>query len=151
MKKKDGTLRLYIDYREINQITIRNQYPLPRIDDLFTQLKGVTTFSRIDLRSGYHQMRIAKKHISKTTFRTRNGHYDFLVMTFGLTNAPVAFMDLMQRYFSPYLDKFVVIFIDDILIRSKDEESHKEHLRIVLEILRKEKLYGKFSKCEFWL
>ena len=151
VKKKDGTMRLCIDYREINKITIKNRYPLPRIDDLFDQLRGAQVFSKIDLRSGYHQLRIAKEDVSKTAFRTRYGHYEFLVMPFGLTNAPAAFMDLMQRYLRPYLDKFVVVFIDDILVYSRSREEHEEHLRMILELLRKEKLYGKFSKCEFWL
>ncbi|XP_057543306.1 uncharacterized protein LOC130821529, partial [Amaranthus tricolor] len=143
------SMRLCIDYREINKITIKNRYPLPGIDDLFDQLRGAQVFSKIDLRSGYHQLRIAKEDISKTAFRTRYGHYEFLVMPFGLTNAPAAFMDLMQRYLRPYLDKFVVIFIDDILVYSRSREEHEEHLRMILELLRKEKLYGKFSKCEF--
>ena len=151
VRKKDGSMRLCIDYREINKITIKNRYPLPRIDDLFDQLGGARVFSKIDLRSGYHQLRIAEEDIPKTAFRTRYGHYEFLVMPFGLTNAPAAFMDLIQRYFNPYLDKFVVVFIDDILVYSKNEEQHEKHLGIVLEILIKEKLYVKFSKCEFWL
>ncbi|XP_057250714.1 uncharacterized protein LOC130591416 [Beta vulgaris subsp. vulgaris] len=135
VKKKDGTMRLCIDYREINNITIRNRYPLPRIDDLFDQLKGAGIFSKIDLRSGYHQMRIVEEDILKTAFRTRYGHYEFVVMPFGLTNALAAFMDLMKRYFNPLLDRFVVIFIDDILVYSKDRKEHEEHLREVLEIL----------------
>ncbi|KAL8095604.1 hypothetical protein AgCh_036864 [Apium graveolens] len=151
IKKKDGSMRLCIDYRELNKLTIKNTYPLPRIDDLFDQLKGASCFSKIDLRSGYHQLKIKVEDIPKTTFRTRYGHYEFLVMAFGLTNAPSTFMDLMNRVFKQYLDKFVIMFIDDILIYSKTEEDHKEHLRISLETLRKEKLYAKFSKCEFWL
>ncbi|KAL8121324.1 hypothetical protein AgCh_018164 [Apium graveolens] len=151
VKKKDGSMRLCIDYRELNKLTIKNKYPLPRIDDLFDQLRGAVWFSKIDLRSGYHQLKIKPEDISKTAFRTRYGHYEFLVMAFGLTNAPAAFMDLMNRVFKKYLDKFVIVFIDDILIYSKIEEEHAEHLRIVLEILRQEKLYAKFSKCEFWL
>jgi len=151
VKKKDGSMRLCIDYRELNKLTIKNRYPLPRIDDLFDQLKGATYFSKIDLRSGYHQLKIKPEDIPKTAFRTRYGHYEFLVMAFGLTNAPAAFMDLMNRVFKKYLDKFVIVFIDDILIYSKSEEEHAEHLRIALETLRKEKLYAKFSKCEFWL
>lgn len=151
VKKKDGSMRLCIDYRELNKLTIKNKYPLPRIDDLFDQLKGASYFSKIDLRSGYHQLKIKSEDIPKTAFRTRYGHYEFLVMAFGLTNAPAAFMDLMNRVFKKYLDKFVIVFIDDILIYSKSEEEHAEHLRIALEILRKEKLYAKFSKCEFWL
>ncbi|XP_055814461.1 uncharacterized protein LOC129884138 [Solanum dulcamara] len=151
VKKKDGTPRLCIDYRQLNKITIKNSYPLPRIDDLFDQLKGVNLFSKIDLRSGYHQLRVRKEDIPKTAFRTRYGHYEFLVMPFGLTNAPAIFMDLMNRVFRPYLDQFVVVFIDDILIYSKNEEEHDKHLRIVLQILQKKKLYARLSKCEFWL
>ncbi|KAL3523596.1 hypothetical protein ACH5RR_016430 [Cinchona calisaya] len=151
VKKKDGSLRLCIDYRELNKVTIKNKYPLPRIDDLFDQLKGAIVFSKIDLRSGYHQLKIKSDDVSKTAFRTRYGHYEFLVMPFGLTNAPAAFMDLMNRVFKPYLDQFVIVFIDDILVYSKTKEEHQDHLRTVLGILRKEKLYAKFSKCEFWL
>ncbi|GJR41008.1 putative nucleotidyltransferase, ribonuclease H [Tanacetum coccineum] len=128
-----------------------NRYPLPRIDDLFDQLQGAKYFSKIDLRSGYHQLRVREQDISKTAFRTRYGHYEFLVMPFGLTNAPAVFMDLMNRIFHEYLDKFVIVFIDDILVYSKSEEEHERHLRIVLEILRQKKLYAKFLKCEFWL
>nr|GFC44081.1 RNA-directed DNA polymerase homolog [Tanacetum cinerariifolium] len=141
-------MRLCIDYRELNRITIRNRYPLPRIDDLFDQLQGAKYFSKIDLRSGY---RVKDQDISKTAFRTRYGHYEFLVMPFSLTNAPAVFMDLMNRIFHEYLDKFVIVFIDDILVYSKYEEEHEQHLRIMLEILRQKKLYAKFSKCEFWL
>ncbi|GJV00200.1 putative reverse transcriptase domain-containing protein [Tanacetum coccineum] len=146
VKKKDGSMRLCIDYRELNKITIRNRYPLPRIDDLFDQLQGAKHFSKIDLRSGYHQLRVKEQDISKTAFRTRYGHYEFLVMPFGLTNAPAVFMDLMNRVFHEFLDKFVIVFIDDILVFSKSKEEHEEHLRTVLQILRQEKLYAKFSK-----
>ena len=151
VKKKDGTLRLCVDYRQLNKLTVKNKYLLPRIDDLFDQLKGASIFSKIDLRSGYHQLKIKDADVHKTAFRTRYGHYEFLVMPFGLTNAPAAFMDLMNRVFRPYVDQFVVVFIDDILVYSKDRESHDTHLRVVLEILRKEQLYAKLSKCEFWL
>ena len=147
VKKKDGSLRLCIDYRELNKVTIRNKYPLPRIDDLFDQLQGARVFLKIDLRSGYHQLKIRSEDVPKTTFKTRYGHYEFLVMPFGLTNAPVVFMDLMNRIFQPYLDQFVIVFIDDILIYSGSKENHEEHLRVVLHILRENKLYGKFSKC----
>ncbi|XP_057811844.1 uncharacterized protein LOC131026086 [Salvia miltiorrhiza] len=151
VKKKDGTLRLCIDYRELNKLTLKNKYPLPRIDDLFDQLKGASVFSKIDLKSGYHQLKVRHEDIPKTAFRTRYGHYEFVVVPFGLTNAPAVFMDLMNRVFHPYLDKFALVFIDDILIYSKNEEEHREHLRTVLQTLRDERLYAKFNKCEFWL
>ncbi|KAL8134978.1 hypothetical protein AgCh_009846 [Apium graveolens] len=144
-------MRLCIDYRKLNKLTIKNNYPLPRIDNLFDQLKGVKYFSKIDLRSGYHQLKIKPEDIPKAAFRTRYGHYEFLVMSFGLTNAPAAFMDLMNRILKEYLDKFVIVFIDDILIYLKSTEDHAEHLRTASEILRRKKLYAKFSKCEFWL
>ncbi|GJT57291.1 putative reverse transcriptase domain-containing protein [Tanacetum coccineum] len=140
-----------IDYRELNKLTVKNRYPLPRIDDLFDQLQGSRFFSKIDLRSGYHQLRVHEDDIQKTMFRTRYGHFEFIVMPFGLTNALVVFIDLMNRVCRPYLDKFMIVFIDDILIYSKTQEEHVEHLRLVLELLKKEKLYAKFSKCEFWL
>nr|GEV77917.1 hypothetical protein [Tanacetum cinerariifolium] len=140
-----------IDYRELNKLTVKNLYPLPRIDGLFDHLQGSQFFSKIDLRSGYHQLRVHEDDIPKTTFRTRYGHFEFTVMPFGLTNAPAVFMDLMNRVCRPYLDKFVIVFIDDNLIYSKTQEDHVEHLRIVLELLKKEKLYAKLSKCEFWL
>ena len=151
VKKKDGSLRLCTDYREINKGTIKNKYPLPRIDDLFDQLQGSKIFSKIDLQSGYHQLKIKASDIPKTAFRTRYGHYEYLVMPFGLTNAPAAFMDLMNRVFKPYLDQFIVVFIDDILIYSKTKEEHFEHLRIVLQTLREHKLYAKLKKCDFWM
>jgi len=151
VKKKDGSFRMCIDYRELNKLTIKNRYPLPRIDDLFDQLQGASYFSKIDLRSGYHQLRVNDADIPKTAFRTRYGHYEFLVMPFGLTNAPAVFMDLMNRVCKPYLDKFVIVFIDDILIYSKSKTDHEQHLCLILELLKKEKLYAKFSKCEFWL
>ncbi|KAJ0830306.1 putative nucleotidyltransferase, Ribonuclease H [Helianthus annuus] len=151
VKKKDGTFRMCIDYRELNKVTVKNRYPLPRIDDLFDQLQGSCYYSKIDLRSGYHQLRVRDEDVSKTAFRTRYGHYEFLVMPFGLTNAPAVFMDLMNRVCKPYLDKFVIVFIDDILIYSKSQEEHEQHLRLILELLRKEQLYAKLSKCDFWL
>ncbi|KAL0560261.1 hypothetical protein IC582_000661 [Cucumis melo] len=151
VKKKDGSMRLCIDYRELNKVTVKNRYPLPRIDDLFDQLQGATVFFKIDLRSGYHQLRIKDEDVPKTAFRSRYGHYEFIVMSFGLTNAPAVFMDLMNRVFREFLDTFVIVFIDDILIYSKTEAEHEEHLRMVLQTLRDNKLYAKFSKCEFWL
>ncbi|GJT71444.1 putative reverse transcriptase domain-containing protein [Tanacetum coccineum] len=151
VKKKDGSFRMCIDYRELNKLTVKNRYPLPRIDDLFDQLQGSNIYSKIDLRSGYHQLRVREQDIPKTAFRTRYGHYEFQVMPFGLTNAPAVFMDLMNRVCKPYLDKFVIVFIDDILIYSKDKKEHEEHLKAILELLKKEKLYVKFSKCEFWI
>ncbi|XP_019242900.1 PREDICTED: uncharacterized protein LOC109223097, partial [Nicotiana attenuata] len=134
-----------IDYRQLNKVTIKNKYPLPRIDDLFDQLQGARVFSKIDLRSGYHQLKIRDSDILKTTFRTKYGHYEFLVMSFGMTNAPAAFMYLMNSVFRPYLDSFVIVFIDDILVYSRSQEEHAEHLRVVLQRLREEKLYAKFS------
>ncbi|GJW41541.1 putative nucleotidyltransferase, ribonuclease H [Tanacetum coccineum] len=151
VKKKDGSFPMCIDYRKLNKITIKNRYPLPRMDNLFDQLQGACYFSKIDLRSGYHQLRVHEDDIPKTAFRTRYGHFEFTVMPFGLTNALAVFMDLMNRVCKPYLDKFVIVFIDDILIYSKTKEEHEVHLKLVLELLRKEKLYAKFSKCEFWL
>ncbi|GJR51928.1 putative nucleotidyltransferase, ribonuclease H [Tanacetum coccineum] len=151
VKKKDGSFRMCIDYRELNKLTVKNRYPLPRIDDLFDQLQGSSVYSKIDLRSGYHQLRVREEDIPKTAFRTRYGHYEFQVMPFGLTNAPAVFMDLMNRVCKPYLDKFVIVFIDDILIYSKNKQEHEEHLKIILELLKKEELYAKFSKCEFWI
>ena len=121
-----------IEYRQLNRATIRNQYPLTCIDDLFDQLQGSRVYSKIDLRSSYHQLKVRENDVSKTAFRMRYGHYKFLVMPFGLTNAPAAFMDLMNRVFSPYLDKFVIVFIDDILVYSGSSEDHVEHLRTVL-------------------
>ncbi|GJU32213.1 putative reverse transcriptase domain-containing protein [Tanacetum coccineum] len=140
-----------IDYQELNKITVKNRYPLPRIDDLFDQLQGSSIYSKIDLRLGYHQLRVREQDIPKTAFRTRYGHYEFQVMPFGLTIVPAVFMDLMNRVCKPYLDKFVIVFIDDILIYSKNKIEHEEHLKEILELLKKEKLYAKFSKCEFWI
>ncbi|GKB84021.1 putative nucleotidyltransferase, ribonuclease H [Tanacetum coccineum] len=151
VKKKDGSFRMCIDYRELNKLTIKNRYPLLRINDLFDQLQGARYFFKIDLRSGYHQLRVQDDDISKTVFRIRYGHFEFTVMPFGLTNAPAVFMDLMNRVCKPYLDKFIIVFIDDILIYSKTKEDHENNLRLMLYLLRKEKLYAKFSKCEFWL
>ncbi|GKD25211.1 putative reverse transcriptase domain-containing protein [Tanacetum coccineum] len=137
IKKKDGSFRMCIDYRELNKLTVKNRYPLPRIDDLFDQLQESSVYSKIDLRSGYHQLRVREADIPKTAFRTQYGHYEFQVMPFGLTNAPVVFMDLMNRLCKPYLDKFVIVFIDDILIYSKNKKEHEEHLKTILELLKK--------------
>src|SRR6266542_3500935 len=149
--KKDGTQRLCVDYRALNDVTIKNKYPLPDIQGLFDQLRGALFFSKIDLRSGYHQLKIRATDIPKTAFVSRYGLYEYTVMSFGLTNAPAYFMYLMNKVFMEYLDKFVVVFIDDILIFSKFEEEHAEHLRLVLQKLRDHQLYAKLSKCEFWL
>jgi hypothetical protein len=140
-----------VDYRALNEVTIKNKYPLPRIDDLFDQLKGARYFSKIDLRSGYYQLRIRTEDVPKTAFVTRFGQYEFTGMSFGLTNAPAYFINLMNKVFTEELDKFVVVFIDDILVYSRSVEEHGQHLRIVLGKLRDHQLYAKFSKCEFWL
>ncbi|GKB43706.1 putative reverse transcriptase domain-containing protein, partial [Tanacetum coccineum] len=141
VKKKDGSFRMRIDYRELNKLTMKNLYPLPRIDDLFDQLQGSSVYSKIDLRSGYHQLRVCEEDIPKTAFRTRYGHYEFQVMPFGLINAPAVFMDLMNRVCKPYLDEFVIVFIDDILIYSKNKKEHEEHLKAILELIKKEELH----------
>ncbi|GJS26347.1 putative reverse transcriptase domain-containing protein [Tanacetum coccineum] len=151
VKKKDGSYRICINYRELNKLTVKNRYPLPRIDDLFDQLQGSSVYSKIDIRSGYHQLRVLEEYIPKSAFKTCYGHYEFQVMPFGLTNAPAVFMDLMNRVCKPYLDKFIIVFIDDILIYSRNKREHKEHLNLILELLKKEELYAKFSKCEFWI
>ena len=140
-----------IDYRQINKVTVKNKYPLSRIEDFFYQLKGASVFSNIDLRSRYYQLRVKDIDVPKTASRTQYGHYEFLVMLFRLTNALTAFMDLMNKVFQPYLDQFVVAFIDDILVYSKDAQEHEQHLRIVLQILREKQLFAKLSKCDFWL
>ena len=134
-KKKGKTLRLCIDYRQLNRVMIQNQYILPRTDDLFDQLRGARVYFKVDLRTSYHQLRVRETDIPKTAYRTRYGHFEFTVMTFGLTNAPAAFLDLMHRVFQPYLDQFVVVFMDDILIYSQSEWEHEYHLRIVLQLL----------------
>ena len=149
IRKKDGTMRLCIDNRMLNKVTIKNRYPLPRIDDLLDQMKGTTVFSKIDLRSGYHQLQIKDEDIHKTAFKTRYEHYEFTVLLFGLTNAPTTFMNLINSIFQDCLDKFVLVFIEDILIYSKNEE-HQRHLEMILQRLREKKLYGKLSKCAFY-
>jgi hypothetical protein len=151
VEKKDGTKRMCLYYRTLNSMTIKNKCPLPRIEDLLDRLKKVKFFSKIDMRSGYHQMKIREQDIPKIAFTTRYGLYEFVVVSFGLTNAPAYFMNLMNKVFMEELERFVVMFIDDILIYSETVEEHEEHLRIVLERLRQQKLYAKFSKCEFWM
>jgi hypothetical protein len=151
MEKNDGTQRMCVDYRSLNEVTIKNKYPLRRIEDLFDQMKRASVFSKINLRSGYHQLKIRESDIPKTAFRTRYGLYEYTVISFGLTNAPDYFMYLMNKVFMKYLYRFVVVFIDDILIFSKTMEEQEEHLRLALEKLRSNQLYAKFSKCEFWL
>jgi hypothetical protein len=150
LKNKDGTLRLCIDFRKLNKVTIKNKYHLPRIDDFFDQLKGARIFSKFDLRFFYHQVRIKEEDISNTTFITRYGNYEFTVVSFGLSNAPSIFMFLMNGVFREYLDKFVILFLDDILIYSKSKEEHEKHLRIMFQFLREHKLYPKLSKCIFY-
>jgi hypothetical protein len=149
--KKDGVQRLCIDYHALNEVTIKNKYPLPRIDNLFDQLCGACVFSKINLRLGYHQLKIRECDIPKTAFVSRYGLYEYTVMSFGLTNAPAYFMCLMNKVFIEYLDKFVVVFIDDILVYSRSEEEHEEHFRLALQKLRENRLYAKLSKCEFWM
>jgi hypothetical protein len=148
--KKDGTQRLCVDYHALNEVTVKNNYPLPRIDDLFDQLRGACVFSKIDLQLGYHQLKVQECDIPKTAFILRYGLYEFTLMSFGLTNAPSYFMYMMNKVFMEYLDKFVMVFIDDILVYSRNEEEHEGHLRLVLQKLRDHKLYAKLSKCEFW-
>jgi hypothetical protein len=142
VEKKDATQWMCVDYRSLNEVTIKNKYPLLRIEDLFDQMKGASVFSKIDLRSGYHQLKIQESNIPKTAFRTRYGLYEYTAMSFGLTNAPAYFMYLMNKVFMEYLDMFVVVFVDDILIFSKTEEEHEKHLRMVLEKLRSYQLYA---------
>jgi hypothetical protein len=151
VQKKDGSQRMCVDYRSLNDVTVKNKYPLPRIEDLFDQMRGARVFSKIDLRSGYHQMKIRSSDIPKTAFSTRYGLYEFTVMSFGLTNAPAYFMNLMNKVFMEYLDRFSIVFIDDILVYSKNDSDHEEHLQLVLQKLRDNRLYAKFSKCEFWI
>jgi hypothetical protein len=140
-----------VDYRALNKVIIKNKYPLPRIDDLFDQLHSACVFSKIDLRSGYHQLKTQECDIPKTAFVSRYGLYEYTMLSFRLTNAPTFFMYLMSKVFMEYLDKFVVVFIDDILVYSRSEEEHEGHLRLVLQKFRDHRLYVKLSKCKFWL
>jgi hypothetical protein len=149
--KKDGTQRLCMDYHKLNEFTFKNKYPLSRIDDLFDQLYGVCMFSKINLRSGYHQLKVWECDIPKTAFISRYGLYEFMAMSFGLINAPAYFMYMINMIFMEYLDKFIVVFIDDILVYSRNEGEHEGHLHLVLQKPQDNKLYAKLSKCEFWL
>jgi hypothetical protein len=151
LEKKDGTQWMCVDYQYLIEVTFKNKYPLPRIEDLFNQMKGASVFSKIELKIGYHQLKIRESDLPKTAFCTRYGLNEYTVMSIGLTNVPAYFMYLMNKVFMEYLDKFVVVFIDAIRIFSKMEEEHEKHLRLVLEKLKSNKLYTKFSKCEFWL
>jgi len=151
VKKNGGKSGLCVDYRQLNKVTIKNKYHLPRIHDLMDQTRGAVVFSKINLKSGYHQIQVKEEDIPKTTFRTKYGHYEYLVMPFGVTNAPVIFMDYMNCIFRSYLDKFMVVFIDDILIYSRSREEHELHLRQVLKVLKEKQLFANLSKCEFWL
>jgi hypothetical protein len=148
---RDGTQWLCVDYHALNEVTIKNKYLLPRIDDLFDQLYGACLFSKIILQSGYHQLKIRECNIPKTTFISWYGLYEYMVMSFVITNAPAYFMYLMNKVFMEYLDKFVVVFINDILVYSRSEEEHEEHLHLALQKLREHRLYAKLSKCEFWM
>ena len=151
VKKKDGTDRLCVDYRPLNKKTIKNKFPLPNINELFEQLKGAKVFSKLDLRMGYHQIRIREEDIPKTAFRISFGSYEYTVMSFGLANAPPTFSRMMNFIFNPYTNEFVLVYLDDILVFSKNKEDHAKHLRFVLDKLREHQFYAKFSKCEFWL
>jgi len=143
-------LRLCIDFSKLNKVTIKNKYPLPRIDDLFDQLNDARIFSKIDLRFGYHQVRIRYEDINMTTFIVRYGHYEFTLVPFGLSNAPTIFMCLMNGVFREYIEKFVIVFLDEILVYSKSKEEHENHMRMVLQVLREHQLYSKLSKCSFY-
>ena len=149
VKNKNWSLRMCVDYRQLNKTTTKNKYPLPRIDNLFDQLQEASYVYKIDLRSGYHKLRVRGEDIPKTAFLTRYGHYEFLLMYFGLTNAPVAFMDLMNRVFKDYLESFVMVFIDDILVNSKSQDEHMDHLRVALKVLKDHQLFANYSKYEF--
>jgi len=151
VKKNDDNMKFCVDYRQLNKVTIKNRYLLPRIYDLMDQLVGAEVFGKIDLRSGYHQIRVKAEDISKTAFRTRYGHYEYSVMPFGVTNASDVFIEYMNRIFHPYLDQFVVVFIDDILVCLKLKEEHAQYFRIILHTLKEKKLFAKLSKCDFWL
>lgn len=151
VKKKDGSIRLCDTYRQLNKVTVQNKYPLPRIDDLMDQLVGACVFNKIDLRSGYHKIKVKDENIPKILFRTRYSNYEYSVMPFGVYNTPDVFMEYMNEIFHPYLDHFVVVFVVDILVYFKSTKKHVGHLWVVLQVLKENKLYTKLSKCEFWL
>ena len=151
VKTKYGTLMMCVDYWQFNKVTIKNKYLLPKIDDLFDQLQGVSFFQKIDHRSGYYKLRVRNGDIIKNVLPTHYGHYEFLVMSFGITNAPSPFMDLINWVFREYLESFFIVFIHEILIYSKTNEDHEQHLRLTMQLLRQHQLYTKFSKCEFGL
>lgn len=150
MSKKDGSLWMCIDYRKLDKVTIKNSYPLPRIDDLFDQLRGAIIFSSTDFRSSYHQVAVKEEHIKRTTFCTRYEHFEFPVMLFGVMNAPTTFIDMINRVFNRYLDKFIMVFIEDVLVYSPTYEDHARHLTIVLQTFHDHHLYAKLEKCKFW-